>query len=175
MMNRKNQKKETFEYIENPEQMKGFYEIPVPDDLDQRIQAGIEKGKKRRKKTLFRRTAKAGMGMAAAVALASVLCISNPSFAAKMPVIGHIFEQVENNISVKGDFSQVAETLAQSENVADQNTDKTVKNADSKNGNAGSDDDSEVPADGAYTKTSNGITVTLSEVYYNKNAITSHN
>ena len=59
MMNRKNQKKETFEYIENPEQMKGFYEIPVPDDLDQRIQAGIEKGKKRRKKTLFRRTAKA--------------------------------------------------------------------------------------------------------------------
>ena len=45
MMNRKNQKKETFEYIENPEQMKGFYEIPVPDDLDQRIQAGIEKGK----------------------------------------------------------------------------------------------------------------------------------
>ena len=160
MMNRKNQKKETFEYIENPEQMKGFYEIPVPDDLDQRIQAGIEKGKKRRKKTLFRRTAKAGMGMAAAVALASVLCISNPSFAAKMPVIGHIFEQVENNISVKGDFSQVAETLAQSENVADQNTDKTVKNADSKNGNAGSDDDSEVPSDGAYTKTSNGITVT---------------
>ena len=173
MMNREKQKKEqkTFEYIKNPEQIEGFDKIPVPEDLDQRIQAGIEEGKKRRKKTLFRRTAKAGMGMAAAVALASVLCISNPSFAAKMPLIGHIFEQVENNTSVKGDFSQVAETLAQSENIADQNTDKTVKNADSKNGNTGIDDDSEVPADGAYTKTSNGITVTLSEVYYNKNAM----
>lgn len=110
--------------------------------------------------------------MAAAVALASVLCISNPSFAAKMPLIGHIFEQVENNTSVKGDFSQVAETLTQStENTADQKADKTVKNADSKNGNTGIDDDSEVPADGTYTKTSNGITVTLSEVYYNKNAM----
>ena len=66
--------------------------------------------------------------MAAAVALASVLCISNPSFAAKMPLIGHIFEQVENNTSVKGDFSQVAETLTQStENTADQKADKTVK------------------------------------------------
>ena len=174
MMNREKQKKEqkTFEYIENPEQIEGFDKIPVPEDLDQRVRAGIEEGKKRRKKIAFRKTAKIGMEMAAAVALASVLCISNPSFAAKMPLIGHIFEQVENNTSVKGDFSQVAETLTQStENTADQKADKTVKNADSKNGNTGIDDDSEVPADGAYTKTSNGITVTLSEVYYNKNAM----
>ena len=146
MMNREKQKKEqkTFEYIENPEQIEGFDKIPVPEDLDQRVREGIEEGKKRRKKTAFRKTAKVGMGMAAAVALASVLCISNPSFAAKMPLIGHIFEQVENNTSVKGDFSQVAETLTQS---------------------------TENPADGTYTKTSNGITVTLSEVYYNKNAM----
>lgn len=146
MMNREKQKKEqkTFEYIENSEQIEGFDKIPVPEDLDQRVRAGIEEGKKRRKKIAFRKTAKVGMGMAAAVALASVLCISNPSFAAKMPLIGHIFEQVENNTSVKGDFSQVAETLTQS---------------------------TENTADGTYTKTSNGITVTLSEVYYNKNAM----
>ena len=93
MMNREKQK--TFEYIENPEQIEGFDKIPVPEDLDQRVRAGIEEGKKRRKKIAFRKTAKVGMGMAAAVALASVLCISNPSFAAKMPLIGHIFEQVE--------------------------------------------------------------------------------
>ena len=93
MMNREKQKKEqkTFEYIENPEQIEGFDKIPVPEDLDQRVRAGIEEGKKRRKKIAFRKTAKVGMGMAAAVALASVLCISNPSFAAKMPLIGHIF------------------------------------------------------------------------------------
>ena len=171
MKNRDKNTQKKLEYIENPEQIQGFEDIPVPEDLDQRIRAGIEEGNRRRRKRIFAGAAKTGMGMAAAVALASVLCFSNPSFAAKMPLIGHIFEQVENNISVKGDFSQVAETLAQSENIADQNTDKTVKNADSKNGNAGSDDDSEVPADGVYTKTSNGITVTLSEVYYNKNAM----
>ena len=51
MMNREKQKKEqkTFEYIENPEQIEGFDKIPVPEDLDQRVRAGIEEGKKRRK------------------------------------------------------------------------------------------------------------------------------
>lgn len=65
MMNREKQKKEqkTFEYIENPEQIEGFDKIPVPEDLDQRVRAGIEEGKKRRKKTAFRKTAKVGMGM----------------------------------------------------------------------------------------------------------------
>ena len=48
MMNREKQKKEqkTFEYIENPEQIEGFDKIPVPEDLDQRVRAGIEEGKK---------------------------------------------------------------------------------------------------------------------------------
>ena len=71
MMNREKQKKEqkTFEYIENPEQIEGFDKIPVPEDLDQRVRAGIEEGKKRRKKIAFRKTAKVGMGMAAAPAL----------------------------------------------------------------------------------------------------------
>ena len=66
MMNREKQKKEqkTFEYIENPEQIEGFDKIPVPEDLDQRVRAGIEEGKKRRKKIAFRKTAKVGMGMA---------------------------------------------------------------------------------------------------------------
>ena len=47
MMNREKQKKEqkTFEYIENPEQIEGFDKIPVPEDLDQRVRAGIEEGK----------------------------------------------------------------------------------------------------------------------------------
>ena len=46
MMNREKQKKEqkTFEYIENPEQIEGFDKIPVPEDLDQRVRAGIEEG-----------------------------------------------------------------------------------------------------------------------------------
>lgn len=48
MMNREKQKKEqkTFEYIENPEQIEGFDKIPVPEDLDQRVRAGIEEGEK---------------------------------------------------------------------------------------------------------------------------------
>ena len=63
MMNREKQKKEqkTFEYIENPEQIEGFDKIPVPEDLDQRVRAGIEEGKKRRKKIAFRKTAKVGI------------------------------------------------------------------------------------------------------------------
>lgn len=48
MMNREKQKKEqkTFEYIENPEQIEGFDKIPVPEDLDQRVRAGMKRGKR---------------------------------------------------------------------------------------------------------------------------------
>ena len=54
MMNREKQKKEqkTFEYIENPEQIEGFDKIPVPEDLDQRVRAGIEEGKNGRQNVL---------------------------------------------------------------------------------------------------------------------------
>lgn len=161
MYNKKEQNRKNYEYLENPEQIEGFDKIPVPEDLDQMIEEGIENGKKQRRHQRVKRAAKAGMGMAAAVAFASVLCVSNPSFAAKMPLIGHIFEQVETRTSVKGDFSNVAEALTeQTEDTADE-----VQAAD----NVGTDEN--VPKDGVYTKTSNGMTVTLSEVYYNQNAM----
>ncbi len=115
----------------------------MPEDLDQRPGQALKRGKETEENSVSK-NGKSRNGNGSAVALASVLCISIHLFAAaKMPLIGHIFEQVENNTSVKGDFSQVAETLTQStENTADQKADKTVKNADSKNGNTGIDDDS---------------------------------
>ena len=161
MYSKKEENENKMTYLEHPERMEGFNEIPVPEKLDERIEAGIEKGKRLRRKAFIKRAAKAGMGMAAAAALASVLCVSNPSFAAKMPLIGHIFEQMESKTSVKGDFSNVAEALTES--AADNRT--AAANAQAPG------TETETPTDGAYTKTSNGITMTLSEVYYNKNAM----
>ena len=94
------------------------------------------------------------MGMAAAVALASVLYFQS-IFCSKMPLIGHIFEQVENNTSVKRRFQsgcRNSDTVHRKHSRSESG--QNSKNADSKNGNTGIDDDSEVPADGPYTKTS---------------------
>lgn len=157
MYNKKEQKNH-LEYLEHPEQLEGFNAIPVPENLDGRIEAGIADGKRRSRRRTIKKAAKAGMGMAAAVALASVLCMSNPSFAAKMPLIGHIFERLEARTSVKGDFSKVAESL-------------TERTTDGTSVGNGRETEGTVPENAAYTKTSNGITMTLSEVYYNQNAI----
>lgn len=143
------------EYIEHPERTEGFYEIPVPENLQERAEAGMKEAKKRLRQNKIKNMAKAGMGMAAAVAFASVLCVSNPTIAANLPLIGHIFERVEDKVSMKGDFANVAETL--------QDTEAAAEN--------GQEAQAESTENTAYTKTSNGKTITLSEVYYNKNAM----
>ena len=69
-----------------------------------------------------------------------------------MPLIGQIFERLEARTSVKGDFSKVAESL-------------TERTTDGTSVGNGRETEGTVPENAAYTKTSNGITMTLSEVY----------
>lgn len=163
MYNKTQRNSKNLEYMEHPESMEGFYEIPVPENLDERIEKGIKEAKRRNRQKKIKRIAAAGMGMAAAAAVISIACVSNPTMAAKMPLIGHIFERMESRSSVKGDFSKVAEKLEETADVSE-NTEPAGEPV------------SEVSADmalenGEYKRTSNGLTVTLSEVYYNKNAM----
>lgn len=50
----------------------------------------------------------------AVVVAGSVFCVSNPTLAAKIPIIGNIFGQVEKNVSYSGDYSN-KQTLVASE------------------------------------------------------------
>lgn len=163
MYKKTEQDKKNMEYMEHPESMEGFYEIPVPENLDARIEEGIREAKRRKRQRRIRKIAAAGMGIAAAAAVTSVVCVSNPTMAAKMPLIGRIFERMESRYSVKGDFSKVAQKLEETETIAE----STKPEEENASGTAVS----QAPENGEYTKTSNGITVTLSEVYYNKNAM----
>lgn len=69
---------------------------------------------------------------------------SNPVLASKIPIIGHIFNYVEKEVSYKGDFSSVSK---QTNEAADETTHNTL------------------------SQTYNGVTVTISEVYYNSKAL----
>lgn len=92
------------------------------------------------------------IGIAAAFAFFCILMISNPVLAEDVPVIDHIFAQVGEKMGFAGDYSDYAKPLSdeKSSEVSTSNTDKT---------------------DSKYSKTVDGNTITLSEVYCNDNAL----
>ncbi len=98
----------------------------------------------RRRKGKMRKSGKIGTGVAAAVAVAVIgiggLGYFNPVLAAKIPLIGKIFEKVEDDVTYSGDY-----------------TDKgTVLTNEDYAGNLDTPD---------YSISDQGITLTASEVY----------
>lgn len=94
--------------------------------------------------------------VAAACALAAGTCVfySNPALAAKLPLIGKIFSEVENEVSFSGNYSKKAESL---------NTDSTKQSPDP--GQAAENSISEQASASGTTAADHGITVTASEIY----------
>lgn len=81
-----------------------------------------------------------GKVAAAAAVLAvggSTFCYCNPALAAKIPLLGHIFANVEESVPFSGDYSEKAELLFGSENGGEER----------------------------YTATNAGVTIAASEVY----------
>lgn len=124
-----------------------------------RSRVTMEKSDKRKKKTgkIFR----AAMGMTAAAAAFSAVCIVNPAFASNIPLIGNVFAQIGSSLGFAGDYSEYAKPLEQ-ENTSETpaQNDEEVKKPDSGE-----------KKDVAYSKTVDGTTVTLSEVYCNDAAL----
>lgn len=77
------------------------------------------------------------------------------SNASKLPLIGHIFERMQGDYEYKGDFTDVATRLDNSD-IEDQPDSADGTNADTLF---------------SYTKTVDGVTVTLSEIYCNDQAL----
>lgn len=110
-----------------------------------------------RKRKRFRSVfSKGAAGLIAAAACFSVICIADPALAANIPLVGHIFERVGQSLGFSGDYSKYAEPLTEAGQIAE--TEKT-------------DAESETEKAGVYTKTVDGVTVTLSEVYCNDAAM----
>ncbi len=94
-------------------------------------------------------------GAAAAVFVCGIiLCISNPALAANLPLVGHIFEKMQDEFPISGDYNGIGEQLADEPVLESPDTGK---------------DDMEKTLE--YTKTVNGVTITLSEMYCNSQAL----
>ena len=134
----------------NPDQIK------VSDKLDQTVQDALSQIKQearhaRRKKLLI-----TCGSMAAAFAAAIVFCVSNPSLAAKLPLIGSLFSDLEDNFTYPGDYSDHASVLT---------TTAPTDAASETVSESQSPADTEAPAEAPYSVTDHGITLTASEIY----------
>ncbi len=114
-----------------------FDEIQIPKErLNETVRESMEevyaRYKIRRRKSILAKSLTA----AAAVLLAAGICFSNPVLAAKIPLIGHIFRQVQEKQRYPGNFDEVSGQVQE-------------KNE----------------------STSEGITMTLSEVYADTEAM----
>lgn len=124
-----------------------------------------QKSSKKRRSIFMKGTA----GFVAAAATFTVVCISNPALAAQIPVVGHVFEALGDSLGFSGDYGKYAKPLDDSTLVKTEIESETdgTEAAESE----GTDAAKAVSADSAYSKTVNGATITLSEVYCNDEAL----
>ena len=98
-------------------------------------------------------------GMAAVLAVGFVFCAINPVMAKNIPVVGGLFEILQDNVSFFGDFSDYATTLEAVDGTKTDSSETDGAKTDHANNDA------------IYTKTADGLTITYSEVYANSQAI----
>ena len=130
-------------------------------------------------KTVYKTVYKTALGLTAAAAVFSTVCITNPAFAENIPLVGNVFKQLGNSMGFYGDYSKYAKQLTDSAEDAElADTDESQEDGGNpqsaqaedqnttENNNADKTKDNE-----SYSKTVDGTTVTLSEVYCNEMAL----
>lgn len=119
----------------------------------------------------FKTIYKTVLGMTAAAAVFSAVCITNPAFAENIPLVGNVFERIGNSLGFSGDFSKYATPL-EDENSSTQNEKEQNTSSDNMNTNATESDNKENEnTDSKWSQTYNGTTLTVSEVYCNDTAL----
>ena len=118
-------------------------------------------------------------GVAAALAVGFVFYATNPVMAKNIPVVGGLFDILQDNVSFFGNFADHATTLETIDGAEAEGTGNTA--SDSEKGNqtesntAGKEETATnatvTKEDTAYTKTVDGLTITCSEVFANSQAV----
>ena len=62
----------------------------------------------------FKAVYKTALGLTAAAAVFSAVCITNPAFAENIPLVGNVFKQLGNSLGFYGDYSKYAKQLTDS-------------------------------------------------------------
>ena len=127
----------------------------------------------------FKTVYKTALGLTAAAAVFSAVCITNPAFAENIPLVGNVFKQLGNSLGFYGDYSKYAKQLTDSTEVI-QSADPDESQEDGSNSQSAQAEDQNTTENNnadktkdneSYSKTVDGTTVTLSEVYCNEMAL----
>ncbi len=124
------------------------------DFIEEKMQQTYSKIKKQEERKKNRRKTKflAGLSaVAASLVMLITFCAANPALAAKLPIMGSFFKDVEEKVSYKGDYSSRSEKLIP-ESSTETGTEESV-------------------TDSPYIQAGNGVTITLGEVYCNDMAL----
>lgn len=130
--------------VEVPERVWARFEETL-DNIEDLAARREEDYMEMKKKRIGRTWIKAAVVVGVVTVGGSVFCYNNPAIASKIPVIGNIFEQVEDDVTYSGDYAK-KEVLNDKKNTAGKIDKKQTQ-------------------DGIYTAKSQGITITASEVY----------
>lgn len=132
--------------------------------------AAIDGGRNFRIGQIGMRIGRMAASVAAAAAVFSGICIANPALAAQIPLVGHVFEEIGNSLrNYPGDYSSYAEVLTESG--ADGGGVEEAEGSAPVSETDAAVSESNTAASGAYSQTANGVTITLSEVYCNDEAL----
>ena len=152
------------EKVENA-QKAAFAQIKRQQEEGTQAYANRAAAKMEKKISHGRKVARLCVGIVAAAAAFSGVCIVNPAFAAQIPLVGHVFEELGESLGFSGDFSKYAKPVEDIQIVyEDDEVTGTDTKPDTNAGDTGNEDCS-------YSQTKNGMTVTLSEVYCNDEAL----
>ena len=127
----------------------------------------------------FKAVYKTALGLTAAAAVFSTVCITNPAFAENIPLVGNVFKQLGDSLGFYGDYSKYAKQLTEStedtqsvDSDGSQAGSSNSQNAQAENQNTTENNNADKTKDNeSYSKTVDGTTVTLSEVYCNEMAL----
>ena len=127
----------------------------------------------------FKAVYKTALGLTAAAAVFSTVCITNPAFAENIPLVGNVFKQLGNSLGFYGDYSKYAKQLTESAEGAQSADADGSQEGSSNSQNVQVEDQNttenhnadKTKDDQSYSKTVDGTTVTLSEVYCNELAL----
>ena len=120
----------------------------------------------RKEKRRTGRLKKAAVGCTAAAAAMAVFigaCYQNPVWASNLPLIGHIFERMEGKLAFGENYKDYAEPL-------DKEAAENQESGQENSGQSSSDQDGSA-GKGAFTRTVDGTTVTMSESYCSGSAL----
>lgn len=123
-------------------------------------------GEKKKEKRRFFTIPKTAGGLAAAAAVFSVICISNPALAEDIPLLGNVFQELGSSLGFSGDYSEYAKPLASAES-----EETAVQESAAAEGETEGAAEAGTSADSLYTKTSEGVTISLSEIYCNDESL----